>query len=445
VRWLLLKDLQILKRSPLLVSLLVIYPVAIALLIGFALSRGPEKPRVAFANLVPPSQSTIDLGGQKVDTSRYTAELFKSVRPIQVDSRKAALAKVRAGEARAALIIPADVTERLASGLRSAEVEVIYNNQDPVKGRFVDQTISARLAEANSALAQRFKEIAIQDIRLLEEGGSFEILGRTLKILGLRKTKALLDATVRRLPRGSSNRAALEKVSEFAGLAIGNLTLSNQVLGTVSQPVVVKRTTLSGKRTPLDAFGVAVSVAVSLMFVTILLAAGMLALEREENTFLRLVRGLVSRLELLGEKIGLAAACAFATSLAMLAGIGLFISLDWSRVGYWLIALAVGALAFGALGVAIGGLAREVRAASLLSFLLSLPIAFVALVPSGSVSAGVYEAVRVISALFPFKPALQALDRALNGGESLVLPLVHLALLAVGFTAIARLAMRRFA
>ena len=445
MRWLLLKDVQILKRSPLLVSLLVIYPIAIALLIGFALSRGPEKPRVAFANLVPASQSTIELGGRKVDTTRYIAELFKSVRPIEVSSRKAALAKVRSGEARAALVIPGDVTDRLASGLRSAEVEVIYNNQDPVKGRFVDQTISARLAEANSALAQRFKEIAIEDIRLLEEGGSFKVLGRRLEILGLRETKALLDRTLRQLPPGSSNRAALRRVSEFAGLALDNLTLSNQVLGTVSQPVVVKRTTLSGKRTPLDAFGVAVSVAVSLMFVTILLAAGMLALEREENTFLRLVRGLVSRVGLLVEKIGLAAACAFATSLAMLAGIGLFVSLDWSRIGFWLVALAAGALAFGALGAAIGGLAREVRAASLLSFLLSLPIAFVALVPSGSVSTGVYEVVRVVSALFPFKPALQAVDRALNGGESLVLPLVHLGALAVAFAALARLALRRFA
>ncbi|MDQ6750952.1 MAG: ABC transporter permease [Actinomycetota bacterium] len=446
MRWLLLKDLQILRRSPLLVSLLVIYPVAIALLIGFALSRGPQKPHVAFANLVPPSQSTIDLGGQKVDTSKYTAELFKSVTPIQVKSREAALAKVRSGEARAALIVPADVAERLASGLKSAEVEVIYNNEDPVKGRFVDTTISARLAEANSALAQRFKEIAIGDIKLLENGGSFEVLGRTLNILGLRKTKQLLDATIATLPKNSSNRIALEKVSEFAGLAIGNLTVSNEVLGTVSQPVQVKRTTINGKRTPLDAFGVAVSVTVSLMFVTILLAAGMLALEREENTFLRLVRGLVSRIGLLVEKIGLSAACAFATSLTMLMGIGLFVSLDWSRFPFWLAALAVGAVAFGALGAAIGCLTREVRAASLLSFLLSLPIAFLALVPSGAVATGVYDVVRVVSALFPFKPALQAMDRALNdSGQSLVLPLLHLLVLSVAFTAIARVAMRRFA
>ena len=56
-------------------------------------------------------------------------------------------------------------------------------------------------------------------------------------------------------------------------------------------------------------------------------------------------------------------------------------ALDWGRFPLWVLALAAGALAFGAIGVAIGALAREVRAASLLAFLLSLPIAFLALVP----------------------------------------------------------------
>ena len=80
----------------------------------------------------------------------------------------------------------------------------------------------------------------------------------------------------------------------------------------------------------------------------------------------------------------------------------------------WLAALALGALAFGALGVSIGALAREVRAASLLAFLLSLPLAFLALVPSGSVGHGLYDAISAVSFVFPFKAALQALDAAVN-------------------------------
>jgi ABC-type multidrug transport system permease subunit len=218
------------------------------------------------------------------------------------------------------------------------------------------------------------------------------------------------------------------------------------VLTTVSNPVQVKREALKGKRVPLDAFAVAVSVTVSLMFVTILLAAGMLALEREENAFLRLVRGLVSRLGLVLEKVLLAALCGLPVALLMMAGISPFVTLDWSHFPLWVIVLAVGAVAFGAMGVAIGGVTREVRAASLMAFGLSLPIAFLSLVPSGSVSKGVYDLIGVISAAFPFKPTLDAMDNALAGsGGDMLLPLLHLAILAVAFTAIGRLALRRFA
>ena len=65
MRWMLLKDLQILWRSKLLLGLLIVYPIAIATLMGFALSSGPEKPRVAFLNQVPENRSTIRLGDQK--------------------------------------------------------------------------------------------------------------------------------------------------------------------------------------------------------------------------------------------------------------------------------------------------------------------------------------------------------------------------------------------
>jgi ABC-2 type transport system permease protein len=423
----------------------VLYPVVVSLLIGFALSRGPDKPRVAFVNLVPPSANTISLGGENVDASRYASELFKSIEPVRLHSREAAIQKVRSGDALAALIIPSDITQKLSTGLESAQVEVIYNNEDPVKGRYVEQIINSRLADANAALSDKFKDIALQDIRLLLDGGDFELLGRTLHILGLRRTEAILAATLKTLPPGASQRRPLTEVRDFAALAVSNLNLANDVLATVAQPVQVKRVALKGATTPLSSFAVAVAVAVSLMFVTVLLASGMLALEREEGAFTRLVRGLVSRAGLLAEKIGLAAACAFLVALVMLCGIALLAGLQWSRFPQWLVALAAGAVSFAALGVAIGGLAREVRAASLLGFLLSLPLAFLALVPSGAVSSGLYAVIRVVCALFPFKPTLQALDGALNDAGGLGLPVVHLLVLTVAFALLARLSLRRFA
>ncbi len=71
MRWLLGKDLLILRRSRLLVALLVFYPVAIALLIGFAISASPSKPSVAIVDETPPGE-TITLGGTRVGLDEYT-------------------------------------------------------------------------------------------------------------------------------------------------------------------------------------------------------------------------------------------------------------------------------------------------------------------------------------------------------------------------------------
>ena len=93
--------------------------------------------------------------------------------------------------------------------------------------------------------------------------------------------------------------------------------------------------------------------------------------------------------------------------------------------------------------MAIGVLARELRAASLLAFLLSLPLAFLALVPAGSVAGGFYDVIAAISFVFPFKAALQALDAAVNGASpAIALSLVHLAALAAVFGALARVGLR---
>ena len=62
------------------------------------------------------------------------------------------------------------------------------------------------------------------------------------------------------------------------------------MLAVVGEPIRVKAAALEGGTTSLTSFAVALAVAVSLMFITLLLAAGTLALERREHAFSRLVR-----------------------------------------------------------------------------------------------------------------------------------------------------------
>jgi ABC-type multidrug transport system permease subunit len=445
MRWLLLKDLRILRRSPMVVALLVLYPVVIATLIGFALSRGPDKPQVALANLVPSSGQEIDLGGKRIDVTRQAGPLFRAIDPVRVKTRAEAIKKVRDGDVLGALVIPEDTTRKLQAGLEPATVEVFYNADDPVKASYVRDTIKSQVQDANSALTKELSRVAIQFLGLISTGGDYSFLGRDFQVLGLQRSERLLEQAKADLPRGSPGRDQIDQVVRFARLARDNLNLSDDVLSSVSSPLRVKQTQLDGGATPLSSFAVAIAAAVSLMFITLLLAAGALALEREENAFLRLVRGLVSYTGLLLEKAGLAAVCSTAVVLLMLCGLGLFVDLDWGRFPLWVLATAAGALAFAAMGLAVGAVTREVRAASLLCVMASLPLTFLALVPSGAVSSLLFDVIRVISALFPFKPTLQAMDAALNGNGDLLGPLLHLGVLFALFAAASRLALNRFA
>jgi hypothetical protein len=450
MRWLLVKDLQILKRSPLLVGLLVVYPIAIALMIGFALSSPPGKPKVAFYDQVPRGQGQINLGSQKINVAHYASELLSSIQPIRVHSRAEAVAKVRDGEALAAVIIPSDIARQVqslvTSGVGSPTVEVILNTKDPIERQFVDQAISSRLAQVEQSVSKQVLRVAVSDLQQVLSGGSIQLLGQNFHLLGLRNSRTIIEGTLASLPPRSPLRIALKQVVGFANLAIAGLGFASPVLGSIGTPLTVTETQLAGRTTPTDAYAAAIAVIVSLMFVTVLLAAGMLALERTENAYTRLVRGLVTPGRLLTEKILLSGGCATLVTLLMAAFVSLFVHLDWSRFELWVLALAFGGAAFGALGVMIGGAAREVSAASLLAFLVSLPVAFVALVPASAVSGTLKTVLDAIAFVFPFKAALEAVSNAFSGtAPGIGFPLLHLLVLAAVFGVLARLALVRFA
>lgn len=447
MRWLLLKDLQILRRSPLQAALLIAYPILIALLIGFAISREPGKPRVAFLNEVPPG-ARVAGGNGKLPAVGVNQRICKQVECVDVASRAQAEAKVREGDVLAALILPGDLIDRLNSlstlNPETPEVDVIVNEEDPLKARVVDDRITALLAQANLFIAKQIAKEGGRYLNLVVDGGDFEVLGQPIEILGLRAVASILQSLRPAVP--AAQRAELDRVIHFATLARDNLDVAAPLIDRLAQPIAVRKQSVSAPTPPLEIFAIAVAATLTLTFVTLLLVAGSLALEREENTFPRLTGGLLSRTGLLAEKIGLGVVVGLVVTLLMLAGVQLFVGLEWSRVGLWLLAILGGGAALGAVGAALGAAARDVRAVSLLAFMISLPVALLSLVPSGAVGATMYDGIRVVTALFPFKPALQAMTAALDSaGPGIGGPLLHLAILIVAYGALARLGLRRFA
>jgi len=191
VRWLLLKDLQILRRSPLLVGLLIVYPIVISLLVGLAIDRPPQKPKVAFANLVPEGESAFSLGGRKLDVADYAPQLFKAIDPIRVGSREEAIAKVRSGEALGAMVIPENAAERLVAHVR------IRDGLGPSQGGL--RVVPGELLKDVFPPETRTRFLAIADEMKARDGVEAVILGGTEIPLLLRTEEhngiQLLDTT----------------------------------------------------------------------------------------------------------------------------------------------------------------------------------------------------------------------------------------------------------
>jgi ABC-type multidrug transport system permease subunit len=447
------KDLAILRRSPLLVAIMVIYPVALALLIGLALSSPPARPRVAVFNGVARGHGRIEVGGQAVDIAAYTRELSSSITPIPVSSPAAAVTAVRSGRAEAAIIVPAQiigqVRDLITQGVGSPTVQLVLNDRSPLEREVVNAEIQTRVDQVQRAISQALLSTALGDLHTLVAGGELSFAGAKVSLLGLRNTRTIIQRAIpliRGAGLGPSLAPALRQVVDFATLATDGVSFASPVLGQIQSPLTVQRRELSGTSTPTASYAVAIAVAVSELFLALLLAAALLALERSEQVYARLVRGPVSAGVLLAEKVLLGALAAAAVSLVMSAVVSLFVGLAWDRFELWLAALLLAGLAFAALGVALGALTREVAAASLLAILVGLPVAFLALVPASALSGGLSQALSVISFVFPFRAGLDALSSALTGtGPGIGWPLVHLAGLTAVYGLAGRLALVRFA
>jgi hypothetical protein len=447
MRWLLLKDLQILRRSPLQAFLLVAYPVLIAVLVGFAISGSPDKPRIAFLNEVP-ADARVSVGTSELPKIGVSDRICGRVECVHVKSRDEAVDEVRSGDVLAALILPADLVDRLNSLSTPTpsipSVEVIVNEEDPVKARLVNDRINSLLTQANLVIARRIAVEGGKFIGLVLDGGEFSVLGQTIRILGLRNSARILQALRPALPPGPQ-RDALDQILQFTSLTRANLGGAAPLLSRLTQPITVDKEVVNASTPPLEVFAISVAATFTLAFVTVLLVAGSLALEREENAFPRLTRGLISSSALLTEKVVLGVVVGLVVTLLMLAGLAFFVSLHWGRFGLWLAAILAGGAALGTAGAALGAAAREVRAVSLLAFMVTLPIAFLSLIPSGTVGPELYDAIKLIAALFPFKPALQAMSGALDpAGPSIAGAMAHLAILIVAYGLLARFALRRF-
>jgi hypothetical protein len=435
---LLRKDLLVLRRSPALLGVLIAYPLVIALLIGLTAAYANAKPRVALVDLdgIP---HRVSVAGKSFDVDGLIHQVAKNVELVRMSEGQASR-QLAAGRVAAVITIPPGFIADL-KGLVISPHLTLETGTGGITPR-VRQQMQALVYNLNLHLQKAFIQADIQYVNLLLHGGKGRVLGHDFSIIGLDGTARLL----RNVP-DSPEKA---KIVDFVHDARLALALTGNAIRATAAPIVLDEDSGHGRTSALSAQVQAYGLAITVSFLGLLLAAGSLAAERDENAIGRLVRGLVGLGQLVAAKVALAVAVAVALGLAILLGFGIAVEAGgvaggqpWQRLPLVLLGVGLAGAAVGAVGALIGALARESRTASLVGILVVLPVVFLGLVPREIVPAAGW-----ISDAFPFVHAVRFFASALYDGSPWSVvgrEAAWLAGLGAAFGALARLSVRRLA
>jgi ABC-type Na+ efflux pump permease subunit len=435
--WLLLrKDALVLRRSPLLLGILVAYPLTIAVLVGLVASYASAKPRVAFVdedNLPP----TVTIGGQRFHVDKTIQQVSKNVQLIRL-SPEVAAQQLSNGKVVAVVTVPPGFISTLKEMVRSPQLEVQLS-RGTISSR-VDQQVQALVYSLNRQLQRAYIGTNLGYVTLILHGGKGTFLGRPISVLGLERSQKVLA----RMPQ-TANVKKLEDFIHDARLALAN---TGEALQATAHPIELVRAHDRGRTWVLSANVQAYALALTITFLTLMLAAGSLAAERDENVIGRLARGLVGLGHLVWAKVALAAALALVLGLAIAVAFGVIIQIGgvtggepWHRLPLLVVGLLLAGGSLGALGALLGALAREARSASLVALLVVLPIVFLGLIPSEIVPPAGWA-----SSALPFTHSFQFFRSALfdlSPWGAVLKQALWLVVLGGIFGALARLGARR--
>lgn len=407
------KDTRLLARSPVVVAVLVIYPLLVALLAA-AVMKGAEAPRrIAVVNN-DTSGATVRVGDERIGIDQYLARLRE-----EVDTEAMAAADARdalkSGDIDAVLTIPSGFISALSSGVQQPALELTTNPRAPVEGQAITRRLEAAVYRFNQSIAQRYVEQVVNLSDLIIRGGNLGVFGRQVDVIGLERSDALIrDVQGQARAQGRPQLAQqLEPLLLFIQQTRANLGLVRPAAMSIATPIALKTSPGGSDARTLSGFGVAAALLISVALASVLLGAHTMAQERQDGTLQRLRLAGVPTWTVALAKVVAAALAAIVLGLVFLGLVAAFTDVPVTRWVVWPLALAAAGAACGALGVAVASLIPDARGGVLVAVLASLPLMFVGLIPG--------RAIRPVADLIPFGRAfsvfrdLLAADAAVSG------------------------------
>ena len=427
-----------LRRSPVLLGALLVYPVVIAVLVGLVAGYASSKPRVAFVDEdhVPP---VVRVAGHSFHVQAIIDEVASNVTLVRM-GRDEAARELASGKVVATITVPPGFLDKLASTVQTPSL-ILRTGTGGLTPVVKEQT-QALVYQLDRKLQDAFVAADLRYVRLIQHGGRATLLGKSYDVLGLDRMEQLLAS----LPPGR-RVATMKQFVAFARFALGE---TGSALAATANPIGLKQPKTKGRSWVLSAEVQSYGIAVTVTFLALLLAAGAAAAEKDEGTIGRLGRGLVSLGRLVWAKVALAAAAGLVLGGTIAVVFGIVVEVGgvtggepWARLPLLLAGVVLAAAAVGAAGALLGALSGEARTASLVAVLVVLPVVFLGLVPKGVAAPAAW-----ISDALPFVHAVRFFSSALYDASpwrTVGVETAWLAGIGAVFGVLARAGMRRLA
>lgn len=374
------KDVRMLARTRALLLLLLLYPLAVAAIVGgVLLQQGP--PSIAFVN-EDASGDVVEIGDREFSVTEYVQRAERSGVDVVEMEREEAERALDDGQVAGILVVPQGTVAKLQTQLSGADLRFIVG--DNPLGSIVAQRMRGVIYNINLAISDALIQANRTYLEALVDGeDDVAIAGEEFDLFGLEPSREVLEEVRGELEGQGADEELVEDVQEiedFAELAIQAIGLADQALEATAAPVRLDVERTEGKSPLLTAQALGFALAVSIAFVCVVLVGASLAAEKDEAVLGRLLRGLAAPWQVLVGKLLLGALLAITFCSGLFVAFAVLEPQAWTRLPLLLLAVTVASFACSSIGAFIAVLVRDARTATLVGILLILPLAPLALV-----------------------------------------------------------------
>lgn len=384
---LLKKEGRIILRSRLLLLVLVLYPLVIVGIIGYAFSSPNQRVPVAIVNQdIDPKTGLPDVGEIQSPVEGNTATFrvsttdiirglrdFATIREVDAEEGRRLLLT---GEVQAVIRFPPRFIDNVVNFRTSGEVNITLDMSDPVRAKYMEVIINGVVNDFQTKVIKRKVELVVNaieqslDVTLPPSDPLYpSFVGVRNRLQEIYNTHADLS---------SADRTKLNESMLFLDTVIDFLENSRDIVGSLAQPVQVGIQHEESGSLFIRDLVVPAALGLSIFWTGSLATSSLVVYERESPAYTRLRITSATPLSIYGSKIAVTVAIILAQALFIL----LAAVLAWdTRIDNPLLTFIVilfSTFASMGIGLFISGLSKDVNGTILLSVLVTFPMLFLA-------------------------------------------------------------------